>query len=189
MKRRGRRRRNVRTQQPFRVTQRRTGAGGVTLEQTFEWLRPPSGWDVAVAGMATQVRKAQGAQKKAARRRYIARSEARREAKAEAWRRKYQTPGDSPFMRLPGMSGRGETTNRRRQSTISATERQRAGLAPRGSRSTLTPELASTILELRAEGLSYQEIGERTGHPATTIRHWTVTGRASAVTGDRGRTK
>ena len=185
---RGRRRRNVRTQQPVRVTSRRTGAGGVTVEETYEWLRPPSGWDVAVAGMATEVRKAQAAQKRAARKRYIRRAEHRKESRAEAWRRKYQTPGDSPFMRLPGMSGRGETTNRRRQSTISATERQQSGLASRGSRSTLTPETAAHILELRTGGMSYREIGERTGHPATTIRHWIVSGRASAVTGDRGQT-
>ena len=137
--------------------------------------------------MAAQVRKAQAHQKKQARRRYIARSEARREAKAEAWRARFRKPGASPFMRLPGMSGP-SATSARKQPVISADARRQAGMASRGSPTSLTLELAAHILELRAEGLSYQEIGERTGHPATTIRHWTVSGRAAAVSEDRGQT-
>ena len=182
---RGRRRRNVRTQQPVRATSRRTGAGGVTIEETFEWARAPSGWDIAALGMATQARKAQAAQKRAARKRYIRRAEHRKESRAEAWRARFRKPGASPLMRLPGMSDREATVNRRRQSTISATERQQSGLASRGSRSTLTPETAAHILELRAEGTSFRRIAADVQHPESTIRHWLKSGRAEAVATDR----
>ena len=179
---RGRRRRNQRTQRPVRITITRTGAGRTTELSTFEWSRPPTGWDVAALGMRVQVQKAQARQKKQARKRYISRAEHRKESRAERWRRKYQTPGDSPFMRLPGMAG-GAITHRR-QPVISADTRRRAGVASRGAASTLTPETAAHILELRAEGMSYRRIAADVQHPESTIRHWIGSGRAEAAAKD-----
>ena len=187
MKRRGRRRRNPRTQRPARVINSRTGVGRTTLLETSEWARPPTSWDVTALAMRVQVRKAEGIRKRAAKKRYIARAEARKESRAEAWRVKYRKPGSSPFSALPGMGGRVETS-RAAQPTITETERRRAGMASRGSPTTLTPETASAVLELRAEGMSYREIGQRTGHPESTVRHWIGTNRAAAVSRGRGQT-
>lgn len=184
-KRRGRRRRNARTQKPVSVTVHRTGTGRATELTTYTWASAPTAWDAAAAGMAAQVRKAQGVQKKAARRRFIARAERRKEVKAEKWRRRFQTPSDSPFMRLPGMAG--QSIIHRRQPVVSAEARQQSGIASRGSATTLTPELASTILTLRAQGLSYRRIAAEVQHPESTIRHWIGSGRAKAVSTDRGR--
>ena len=180
MKRRGRRRRNVRTQQPVRVTQIRTGAGGVTVLETYEWMRPPSGWDIAVAGMSTQVRKARAHQKKQARRRFIARSEARREAKAEAWRARYRKPGTSPFNALPGMANHSAPINRR-PPAIPADARRRAGMASRGAASTLDPQTAQHILSLMAEGWTITAIAKELGIPRTTLSRWLSSGRAEKV--------
>ena len=184
-KRRGRRRRNSRTQQPVTVTRRMTGTGRATEETVYTWAEAPRPWDITAALMATQVRKSKRAKEKHQKLRRKASRENRREARAEAWRVKYRKPGSSPFSALPGMGGRVETS-RAAQPTITETERRRAGMASRGSPTTLTAETASAVLELRAEGLSYREIGQRTGHPATTIGHWLRTGRASAVSKGRG---
>ena len=184
-KRRGRRRRNERTQRPVVVTRWRTGTGGTTELEESAWLRPPTGWDVTALAMRTQADKAKRLSEKRAKKVRKASRENRREAKAERWRARFRKPGASPFNLLPGMASRVES-GRAAPPVIPDTERRRAGMASRGSPTTLTTETASTVLELRAEGLSYREIGQRTGHPATTIGHWLRTGRASAVSKGRG---
>ena len=161
----------------------RTGVGKATETTTYSFTNPPSSWDATAAMMAGQVRKAKQVQKKQARRRYINRVENRKEQRAEAWRRRYQTPGDSPFMRLPGMAG--GAPGRRKQPVVAPEVRRQSGVAPRGSATTLGPELASTILELRAEGVSYRRIAAEVQHPESTIRHWIGSGRAEAVSTDR----
>ena len=185
-RRRGRRRRNPRTQRPARITNRRTGTGGTIQLETSEWLRPPTSWDVTALAMLVQVRKAEAQRKKQARKRYISRVENMKEARAERWRARFRKPTESPFSNLPGMSGRVGVTATRRQPVISAEARLQAGMASRGSRSTLTGELANTILELRAEGMSYRRIAAEVQHPESTIRHWIGSGRAEAVAKDRG---
>ena len=187
VKKRGRRRRNPRTQRPASITVRRVGTGRATELTTFSWVSPPTAWDAAAAAMSGQVRKAERQQKKVAKARGKARRESRKESKREGWRDKYRKGSASPFENLPGMAGRTETT--RARSVVSEDERRQTGMAHRGPASTLTPTLARQVLELRAAGMSYREIAQETGHPATTVRHWVVSGRASAVSEDRGQTR
>ena len=179
-KRRGRRRRNARTQRPASVTVRRTGTGGATELTTFSWVSPPTAWDATAAQMRTQVKRAERAQKKRSKKRYIARLEDRKEGRRERWRSAYRKPSANPFDNLPGLAGRTETT-RVRQPTIPADARRAGGLASRGSATSLTPKLASTILELRRGGASYQEIAREIDRPLATVGHWVRTGRAAAV--------
>ena len=186
MVKRRRRRRDARTQKPNSITVRRVGTGRATELTTFSWVSPPSAWDATAAAMAGQVRKAERQQKKVAKARGKARRESRKESKREGWRAKYRKTSASPFENLPGMAGRTET-GRAKQLTIPAGERRRNGLGARGSPSTLTPKLARTVLELRAAGLSYQRVAQETGHPASSLRHWVVSGRAAAMSEDRVR--
>ena len=188
MVKRRRRRRDARTQKPNSITVRRVGTGRATELTTFSWVSPPSAWDATAAAMAGQVRKSQRSAAKSAKKRAIAKKVSRREARAERVRAKYRKPSASPFDALPGMAGRTET-GRAKQLTIPAGERRRNGLGARGSPSTLTPELARTVLELRAAGLSYQRVAQETGHPASSLRHWVVSGRAAAMSEDRGQTR
>ncbi len=181
---RGRRRRNSRTQRPVRIITQRTGVGRTTELETSEWLRPPSGWDLAALGMRVQANKAKRKQEKRAKARGKARRENQGEQKAERWRRKFQKPSDSPFMRLPGMAG-GAITHRR-PPVIPEDARRAAGTASKGSATTLSPELADAILELRAAGLSFRRIAAEVQHPESTVRHWIGSGRAEAVATDRG---
>ena len=58
-KRRGRRRRNARTQKPVSVTVHRTGTGRATELTTYTWASAPTAWDDAAAQMVAQVRKAE----------------------------------------------------------------------------------------------------------------------------------
>ena len=188
MVRRRRRRRNARTQRPVSVTVHRTGTGRATELTTYTWASAPTAWDDAAAQMAAQVRKAKRKSEKAAKKRAVARKVSRKERHAEKWRAQYRKASTSPFDGLPGLAGRSETT-RARQPVMSSSERRQSGVAPRGSPSTLTPELAGRVLELRAEGMSYQRIGGETGHPATTVRYWVVSGRASVVSEAGGQTR
>ena len=177
---RGRRRRNPRTQQPVRITNRRTGTGGTVQLETSEWARPPTSWDTTVLAMRVQVRKAEGIRKRQAKKRYIARAEARREARAEGWRAKYRKAGTSPFDSLPGMAGHSAPVVRR-QSIISATERQRSGMASRGAASTLDHETATRILSLKAEDWTITAISRELQIPRTTLSKWLSTGRVQKV--------
>ena len=188
VKRRGRRRRNPRTQRPVRITRRMVGTGRTTEEEISEWLRPPTAWDTAALAMRIQADKARRQQEKRTKRRRKAVREHRKEAKAEAWRARFRKPGSNPLMQLPGMSSGHSAPANRRPPVVSAGSRRTGGLASRGSPTSLTPETAAHILTLRTQGLSYRVIGERTGHPATTIRHWIVSGRASAISKDGGQT-
>ena len=183
-RRRGLRRRNPRTQRPARIINSRTGVGRTTLLETSEWLRPPSGWDLAALAMRVQANEAKRKQEKREKEQRRATRERRKESKAEGWRRKYQKPSDSPFMRLPGMAG--QSITHRRQPVISAEGRRQAGVAPRGPATTLPPALASIILTLRAQGLSYRVIGREVKRPEATVRHWLKSGRAEAAATDRG---
>ena len=110
-----------------------------------------------------------------------------KEQRAERWRAKYRKANSSPFSALPGMQGRVESGGRT-PPVVSEDERRELGLASRGSRSTLGVELATHVLELRAEGQSYQKIAAAVGCPQSTIRHWVVSGRAAAVSKGRGQT-
>ena len=67
---------------------------------------------------------------------------------------------------------------------IPAQERRANGWASRGPRSTLTPELALEIAGLLESGVSIEGIAKRTGHPASTVRHWVRSGRVAALGGD-----
>ena len=178
-KRRGRRRRNARTQQASSITVSRTGTGRATELTTFSWVSPPSSWDMAAAGMAAQVRRVKHQQEKRGKVRGKARRESVKESKAEKWRRKYQKPSDSPFMRLPGMDGAAIT--RRRHPVIPAEARRAGGLASRGPRTTLTAETARAILSLTAEGQSVSAIAASLGIPRTTLGKWLSTGRVQKV--------
>ena len=183
VKRRGRRRRrrNARTQRPVSVTVHRTGTGRATELTTYTWASAPTAWDDAAAQMAAQVRKAKRKSEKAAKRRWKAHRESQKERKRTRWQATSQKGrSGNPFDSLPGMAGRTETT-RHAQPTIPGSERRRAGMASRGSATSLTPELAAHILKLRLQGQTYREIGEATGHPPSTIRHWIRSGRAAAV--------
>ena len=181
---RGRRRRNSRTQRPVRILTKRTGVGRTTEVETSEWLRPPTSWDLAALAMRVQVHKSEAKRKRRARRRYINRVENQKEARAERWRARFRKSTDSPFSSLPGMSERTGATHRK-PPAVPPEERQQSGMASRGSATTLGPELASTILELRAEGVSYRRIAAEVQHPESTIRHWIGSGRAEAVSTDR----
>ena len=185
MVKRRRRRRDARTQRPNSITVRRVGTGRATELTTFSWVNPPSAWDATAAGMAGQVRKAKRATDKRQKKARWARRESVKEARAEKWRAKFRQTSSSPFATLPGMGGRTETSRKPR--AITATERQAAGLASRGSSTSLTPELACTILKLRGQGASYREISEATGRPRATVGHWLRSGRATAVVSARGR--
>ena len=176
---RGRRRRNPRTQRPARITTRRTGTGGTIQLETSEWERPPTSWDTTVLAIRVQVRKAEGIRKRQAKKRYIARAEARREAKAEGWRRKYQKPSDSLFMRLPGMAGASITPRKAR--VIPEETRRQAGLASRGAASTLDPQTAERILSLQAEDWTITATARELGIPRTTLGKWLSTGRVEKV--------
>ena len=180
-RRRGRRRRNPRTQRPARITNRRTGTGGTIQLETSEWLRPPTSWDTTALAMRVQVRKAEAQRKKQARKRYISRAEHRKESRAEAWRAKYRKPTESPFSNLPGMSGRVGVTATRRQPVVSEGARRSRGLASRGPASTLDPRTAQVILSLSAEGQTVSAISRETGIPRTTLGKWLRTGRVEKV--------
>ena len=181
---RGRRRRNIRTQQPVRMTITRTGPGRTTVLETSEWLRAPSGWEIAALGMRVQANEARRKLEKRQKQQRRATRERRKESKAERWRRKYQKTSDSPFMRLPGMAGASITPSKAR--VLPEEIRRQAGMAGRGSLTTLTPDLARAVLELRATGMSYRRIAVEVEHPESTIRHWLGTGRAEAVAKDGG---
>ena len=180
-KRRGRRRRNARTQRPVSVTVHRTGTGRATELTTYTWASAPTAWDDAAAQMVAQVRKAERATDKRQKKARRARRESVKEARAEGWRARYRKPSASPFDALPGMADRTGATITRRQPTIPATERQRGGMASKGPASTLDHATATRILSLKAEDWTTAAIAKELGIPRTTLSKWLSTGRAQKV--------
>ena len=79
-----------------------------------------------------------------------------------------------------GDGGSSAATTTQTPNVIPAQERRANGLASRGPRSSLTPETALEIAGLLESGVSIEGIAERTGHPASTVRHWVRSGRVAA---------
>ena len=163
----------------MRITRRMVGTGRTTEEETSEWMRAPTGWDLTALAMRIQADKARRRQEKRTKRRRAAVREHRKEARAERWRRKYQTPSDSPFMRLPGMAGAAIT--HRRQPVVSADVRRKAGMASKGAASTLDHETSKRILSLMAEDWTITAIAKELGIPRTTLSRWLSSGRVAKV--------
>ena len=80
-----------------------------------------------------------------------------------------------------GQGQGGSATTTQTPNVIPAQERRANGLASRGPRSSLTPELALEIAGLLESGVSIEGIAKRTGHPASTVRHWVRSGRVAAL--------
>ena len=93
----------------------------------------------------------------------------------EYWRKRL---GQAPEM---GMGGSSAATTTQTPNVIPAQERRANGLASRGPRSSLTPATALEIAGLLESGVSIKGIAERTGHPASTVRHWVRSGRVAAL--------
>ena len=79
-----------------------------------------------------------------------------------------------------GQGQGGSATTTQTPKVIPAQERRSSGMASKGPRTTLTPETALEIAGL-LESVSIKEIAERTGHPASTVRHWVKSGRVAAL--------
>ena len=75
----------------------------------------------------------------------------------------------------------GSATTTQTPKVIPAQERRSSGMASKGPRTTLTPETALEIAGLLESGVSIKGIAERTGHPASTVRHWVKSGRVAAL--------
>ena len=101
--------------------------------------------------------------------------------KAEQRQRRKETARRRRPVRADKAHGLVPTKIVRKAAKIPEKERGRRGLAPRGKASTLTPTVASTILEMRAAGHTIAAVAEELGHPPATISHWLRTGRAKAV--------
>ena len=99
----------------------------------------------------------------------------------EYWRRRL---GQAPEV---GMGGSSAPITKQQPKIIPAQERQANGWASRGPRSSLTPATALEIAGLLESGVSIKGIAERTGHPASTVRHWVKSGRVAAL--GRGATR
>ena len=80
-----------------------------------------------------------------------------------------------------GQGQGGSATTTQTPNVIPAQERRANGLASRGPRSSLTPELALEIAGLLEMGVTVAEIAQATGSPVTTIRHWARSGRIASV--------
>ena len=80
-----------------------------------------------------------------------------------------------------GQGQGGSATTTQTPNVIPAQERRANGLASRGPRSSLTPATALEIAGLLESGVSIKGIAERTGHPASTVRHWVKSGRVAAL--------
>ena len=80
-----------------------------------------------------------------------------------------------------GQGQGGSATTTQTPKVIPAQERRSSGMASKGPRTTLTPETALEIAGLLESGVSIKGIAERTGHPASTVRHWVRSGRVAAL--------
>ena len=79
------------------------------------------------------------------------------------------------------MGGSSAPITKQQPRLIPPQERRANGLASRGPRSSLTPATALEIAGLLESGVSIKGIAERTGHPASTVRHWVKSGRVAAL--------
>ena len=148
------------------------------IQGIFEgWGRPtpPTPREVQRLVAKSNASRTQSAQRQ---RRKQSTSDAFRRAKSrrkEYWRRRL---GKEIGM---GQGQGGSATTIPTPKIIPAQERRANGLASRGPRSSLTPELALEIAGLLESGVSIKGIAERTGHPASTVRHWVRSGRVAAL--------
>ena len=93
----------------------------------------------------------------------------------EYWRRRSGQPPEV------GMGGSSAPITKQQPRLIPPQERRANGPASRGPRSSLTPETALEIAGLLESGVSIKGIAGRTGHPASTVRHWVRSGRVAAL--------
>ena len=121
---------------------------------------------------ATRTQSAQRSRRKEATGAAFRRAKSRRR---EYWRRRL---GQAPEV---GMGGSSAPITKQQPKIIPAQERRANGWASRGPRSSLTPATALEIAGLLESGVSIKGIAERTGHPASTVRHWVRSGRVAAL--------
>ena len=129
---------------------------------------PPSGREVLRIMARSNSSRMQSAKRK---RRKEATAASFRRAKSqrrEYWRRRL---GQAPEV----------VGTKQQPKVISDRERRESGMATKGPRTTLTPEVAALLADCLEAGLSVRATAEKTGHPATTIRHWARSGRIASV--------
>ena len=139
---------------------------------------PPSGREVLRIVAKSNASRMQSAQRQ---RRKQSTSDAFRRRKAqrrEYWRRRL---GQAPEVGMGQGQGSSATTTQTPK-IIPAQERRGSGMARKGPVSTLTAELAQRLAGyMEFTDWSIREIAEKTGTPATTIRHWARSGRIASV--------
>ena len=198
-KRRGRRRRNPRTQRPARVINSRTGVGRTTLLETSEWLRVRRlvGTCRRLGDAGSGPHEAEAAAGRSRRgRRYISRAETSEGNRGpRRGGRKYRKPHRKPLHpNLPGMSGRVRVTGHTQatrhisRGTAAVAGWQVSGIPPQP----WTPGVARAhpipCRTAGPDGQSYRRIAaeRRRDPPEATVRHWLKSGRAEAVSADIG---
>ena len=129
---------------------------------------PPSGREVlriVAKSNASRMQSAQRSRRKESRAASFRRAKSQRR---EYWRRRL---GQAPEV----------VVTKQQPKVISDRERRESGMATKGPRTTLTPEVAAQLADCLEAGLSVRATAEETGHPATTIRHWARSGRIASV--------
>ena len=132
-------------------------------------VSPPRPAEVMKVIAKSNVSRLQSAQRQKQKESTAASFKRRKSQRQESWRRRL---GQAPEREMGGSSA---PITKQQPRLIPARERQASGLANKGPRTTLTPETALEIAGL-LESVSIKKIAERTGHPASTVRHWVKVG-------------
>ena len=138
-------------------------------------VSPPRPAEVMKVIAKSNVSRLQSAQRQKQKESTAASFKRRKSQRREYWRRR---SGQAPEV---GMGGSSAPITKQQPRLIPAQERRANGWASRGPKSSLTPELALEIAGLLESGASIEGIAKRTGHPASTVRHWVRSGRVAAL--------